>query len=174
MKKNLWLLLFWVLLVRTAGAQQQIQTHFDGKTWWNFVSVLADDKMEGRETGSSGLRNAEAYVVDQLKNSGLEPAGTNGFYQPVKFESRQIVEKDSSLALVRDGKKEVLTFGDDAILSTRVDLAASVAAPLVFVGYGLTIPEMNYDDLAGLDLKGEVAVVMSGSPAEIPAPLASP
>ena len=171
MKNNQSLLIFCALLAGTACAQQQ--SHFDGKTWWNFVSVLADDKMEGRETGSTGLRNAEAYIVDQLKSNGLEPAGVNGFYQPVKFESRQIVEKDSSLALVRDGKKEALTLGDDAIFSTRVDLAPSVAAPLVFVGYGLTIPEMNYDDLAGVDLKGKVAVVMSGSPAEIPAPLAS-
>lgn len=173
MKISLCLLISSALFAGTACAQQQAQTHFDGKTWWNFVSVLADDKMEGRETGSAGLRNAEAYIVDQLKSYGLEPAGSNGFYQAVKFESRQIVEKDSSLALVHDGKKEALTLGDDAIFSTRADLAPSVAAPLVFVGYGLTIPEMNYDDLAGLDLKGKVAVVVSGSPAEIPTALAS-
>jgi Zn-dependent M28 family amino/carboxypeptidase len=173
MKKNLWFLIFCALLARAASAQQQVQTHFDGKTWWNFVSVLADDKMEGRETGSTGLRNAEAYIVDQLKQNGLEPAGVNGFYQPVKFESRQIVEKDSSLTLVRDGKKEALSLGDDAVLSTRIDLAPLVAAPMVFVGYGLSVPEMNYDDLAGLDLKGKVAVVLSGSPAEIPGALSS-
>ena len=97
MKKNLLLMIFCALLVRTACTQQQVQTHFDGKTWWNFVGVLADDKMEGRETGSTGLRNAEAYIVDQLKSNGLEPAGVNGFYQPVKFESRQIVERDSKI-----------------------------------------------------------------------------
>src|SRR5208282_3431505 len=56
---------------------------------------------------------------------------------------------------------------------TRIDLAPSVDAPLVFVGYGLQVPEKNYDDLTGLDLKGKVAVVLSGSPAEIPAALAS-
>jgi Zn-dependent M28 family amino/carboxypeptidase len=173
MKKNLWLLIFCASLARAGTAQQQTQTHFDGRTWWNFVSILADDKMEGRETGSTGLRNAEAYIVDQLKKNGLEPAGVKGFYQPVTFESRQIVEKDSSLALVHDGKNEPLTLGEDAVLSTRVDLAPSVAAPLVFVGYGLSVPEMNYDDLAGLDLKGKIAVVMSGSPAEIPGALAS-
>jgi len=173
MKRYLWAAVFSVFVAGIASSQQPVQSHFDGKTWWDFVKVLADDNMEGRETGSAGLRRAESYIVDQLKTNGLEPAGVNGFYQPVKFESRQIVEKDSSLALVRDGKKEALTLGDDAIFSTRVDLAPSVAAPLVFVGYGLTIPEMNYDDLSGLDLKSKIAVVMSGSPAEIPAPLAS-
>ena len=61
--------------------------------------MLATDNMEGRETGSPGLRKAEAFVVDQLKKNGLQPAGTDGFYQPIKFISRQIVEKDSSVAL---------------------------------------------------------------------------
>src|SRR5215472_3568513 len=170
--KHLWLLICSALL--TAGAcAQSAPSHFDGKTWWGFVSVLADDKMEGRETGSAGLRKAEAYIVDQLKADGMEPAGSNGFYQPAKFESRQIVEKDSSLALLRDGKAEPLTLGDDAVFSTRIDLAPSVTAPLAFAGYGLSVPEMNYDDLAGLDLKGKVAVILAGSPAEIPGALSS-
>src|SRR5579863_9510086 len=153
-----------LLVAVCAFSAQVATTHFDGKTWWDYVKVLADDNMEGRETGSAGLRKAEAYILEQLKKDGLEPAGVNGYYQPVKFESRQIVEKDSSLALVRDGKIEPLTLGDDAIFSTRIDLAPSVEAPLVFAGYGLTVPEMNYDDLAGLDLKGKIAVVLSGSP----------
>ena len=156
-----------------AYAQQSPETHFDGKTWWDHVKVLAADNMEGRETGSPGLRKAEAYVVDQLKQYGLQPAGTQGFYQPVKFISRQLVEKDSNAALVRNGKAEPLTLGEDAIFSTRVDLAPELEAPLVFVGYGLTVPEKNYDDLAGLDLKGKVVVLFSGSPAEMPGPLAS-
>jgi Zn-dependent M28 family amino/carboxypeptidase len=173
MKKPLLLLTLCGALLCSALSQQPAQTHFDGKTWWDYVKVLADDKMEGRETGSAGLRKAEAYIVEQLKQDGLQPAGLNDYYQPVQFESRQIVEKESSLALVRDGKVEPLILGDDAIFSTRVDLAPSVEAPLVFVGYGLSIPEMSYDDLAGLELKGKVAVVLSGSPSQIPGALSS-
>ena len=96
-----------------------------------------------------------------------------GYYQPVKFESRHLVEQESSAALVRDGKAEPLTLGEDAIFSTRVDLAPEVDAPLVFVGYGLSIPEKDFDDLAGLDLKGKVAVLISGSPSQIPSALAA-
>ena len=154
-------------------AQSASQNHFDGKTWWNYVKVLADDKWEGRETGSEGLRQAEAFVVEQLKQAGLEPAGTDGFYQPVKFESRQIVEKESSAALISEGKAQPLTLGEDAFFSTRIDLAPEVEAPLVFVGYGLSVPEKNYDDFAGLDLAGKVAVLFSGSPADMPSALAS-
>jgi Zn-dependent M28 family amino/carboxypeptidase len=178
MKKSLVLLVFGFCVTLAAFAQQAVQNHFDGKTWWDYVKILADDNMEGRETGSAGLKRAGAYVVEQLKTEGVEPAGNDGYYQPgyyqsVKFEVRQIVEKDSSIALIRDGKSEPLALGDDAFFNTRVDLAPEIEAPLVFVGYGLTIPEKNYDDLAGLDLKGKVAVIFSGSPAEMPAALAS-
>jgi Zn-dependent M28 family amino/carboxypeptidase len=162
-----------ILLMGLVFAQSPTPTHFDGKSWWEYVKVLADDSMEGRETGSEGLRKAEAYVAEQLNKDGLQPAGTKGFYQPVKFVSRQIVEKDSRISLIRSGAEEPLRLGDDAIFSTRVELAPEVNAPLAFVGYGLKIPEKNYDDLAGLDLKGKVAVLISGSPAEIPAALAS-
>jgi Zn-dependent M28 family amino/carboxypeptidase len=154
-------------------AHAAAETHFDGKTWWGYVKVLADDNMEGRETGSAGLRAAEAFVVEQLKNAGVEPAGSDGYYQPVRFESRQIIEKDSSAALIRDGKTEPLTLGEDAYFSTRTNLAPEVEAQLVFVGYGLNIPEKNYDDFAGLDLHGKIAVAMQGSPAEMPGALAS-
>ncbi len=154
-------------------AQLATPTHFDGKTWWGYIRVLADDNMEGRETGSDGLRRAEAYIVEQLKANGLEPAGSDGFYQPVKFESREIIEKDSSVTLAKDGKSETLTLGEDAFFNTRVDLAPEVEAPLVFIGYGLKIPEQNYDDLAGLDLRGKVVMIFAGSTAETPAALSA-
>ena len=166
-------LVLFVLCISLAASVCAQQSHFDGKSWWNYVKVLADDNMEGRETGSAGLKKAEAYVVDQLKKDGLQPAGSNGFYQAVKFESRELDEKNSSLALVRNGKPEPLALGDDAIFSTRIDLAPSVDAPLVFIGYGMDVPEKNYSDLAGLDLQGKVAVIMAGSPAEIPGALSS-
>jgi hypothetical protein len=147
--------------------------NFDGKVWWNYVKVLAADDMEGRETGSTGLRKAQDYVVEQLKSAGLEPVGTKGYFQPIHFVSRQIVEKDSSLALVHGGQVEPLTLGDDAIFNTRVDLAPKLEAPLVFAGYGLTVPELGYNDLADLDLRDKVVVIFAGAPAEIPGALAS-
>jgi Zn-dependent M28 family amino/carboxypeptidase len=163
------ILLFGLLQLR---AQQQVN-HFDGNSWWGYVKVLAADDMEGRETGSAALKRAEGYVVEQLKLNHLEPAGATGYYQPMEFESRQIDEKNSSLSLINKGQTEMLTLGEDAIFSTRVDLAPSVQASMVFVGYGMKVPEENYDDLAGLDLKGKIAVIMAGSPAELPGALSS-
>ncbi|HWC18121.1 MAG TPA: M28 family metallopeptidase [Terriglobales bacterium] len=146
---------------------------FDGKSWWDHVKVLADDNMEGRETGSAGLQRAEKYVVNQLKESGVDPGGEGSYYQTVKLIARFIDEKNSSMALVKDGKAEPLTLGEDAFFSTRVDLASDVEAPLVFVGYGLKVPEADYDDLSGVDLKGKIAVVFTGIPSTVPGPLGS-
>jgi len=152
---------------------QQAVSHFDGQTWWDHVKYLADDKLEGRDTGSRGERAAEEYAIEQLKKAGAEPAGSNGFYQPVKFVSRQLVERDCSLALIRDGKREPLAIGDDAIIGTRIAPAPKVKAALAFAGYGLRIPEKNYDDFSGLDVKNKLVVIFAGSPEEIPGALAS-
>ncbi|MGH9504488.1 MAG: M28 family metallopeptidase [Terriglobales bacterium] len=166
-------LLFLIVALLAPVLAQESQPSFDGKSWWDHIKVLAADNMEGRDTGSPGLKRAEAYVVGQLRAAGLQPTGVKGFYQPVNFESRQLIETQSSAALIREGKAERLTLGEDAIFSTRVDLAPEVEGPLVFVGYGLSIPENDFDDLAGLDLKGKVAVLISGSPSQIPSALAS-
>jgi Zn-dependent M28 family amino/carboxypeptidase len=171
------LLLFFTLIFSEFGLAQQPQSssahHFNGQTWWDRVKVLADDKLEGRDTGSPGEHAAQQYAIEQMKAAGVEPAGVNGFYQPIKFISRKIVEGESSLTLINGGKREPLALGEDAIISARVMPAPHVEAGLVFVGYGLKIPEANYDDFAGLDVKGKFAVIISGSPAGIPGAVAS-
>lgn len=169
--------LFFLLIISSAFAQTSSQPGtptFDGQSWWNYVKILAGDNMEGRDTGSEGLKRAEAYIVEQLKADGLQPAGTDGYYQPVKLIARQTLENDSSLALFHDGKSEALSFERDAYFVNRISQAPEVDAPLVFLGWGLDIPEKGYSDLQGADLKGKVAVVLSGgSPSEIPGPLSA-
>src|SRR5262249_51712571 len=131
-----------LLIASSACAQAHSEPgtlKFDGQSWWNYVKVLADDNMEGRNTGSEGLKRAEAYIVDQLKADRLQPAGTDGYYQPVKLISRRILESDSSLALFHDGKSERLSFEMDAYFSNRFSQAPQIDAPLVFVGWGLDI-----------------------------------
>jgi hypothetical protein len=139
--------------------------------WWGHVTALADDSMRGRETGSAEHRRAAEYVAAAFQRAGLVPAGTAGWFQPVRFRVRRIAEGRSSLALVRGGKAETLKFGNDATINLRSSRAGTVEAPLVFIGYGVRSPEHGHDDLAGVDLKGKVAVVLAGAaPAGIPGP----
>jgi len=139
--------------------------------WWSHVEALANDGMEGRNTGSAGHKRAAEYVAAQFQKAALEPAGVGGFIQPVKFNTRRIDESKSGLALVKDGAEDKLTLGEDANISMRVDPAATLEAPLVFVGYGLKIPERSIDDFAGVPLNGAVVVHIAATPKSLPGPL---
>jgi Zn-dependent M28 family amino/carboxypeptidase len=146
---------------------------YDGQRWWTHVKYLADDDMQGRDTGSPGYMDAARYVAAEFERAGLTGAGTEAYFQPVKFHSRKILDEGSSVAIERNGTRETLKIGDDVILSARVDTASEVDAEMVFVGYGLTIPEANYDDFANLDVKGKVVVYLAGAPPKVPGPLAA-
>src|SRR5437660_5414758 len=164
-------ILVTIAVALAAGAT----SHADADRWWSYVKVLADDSMEGRNTGSAGHKRAAEYVAAQFEKAGLEPAGTDGFIQAIKFHTRRIVESGSSLALVRDGRTEQLALGEDANISVRIDPAPSIDAPLVFVGYGLDVPEMHFNDLDDPAVKSSIAnsvvVFLAGSPSNIPGPL---
>jgi Peptidase family M28 len=165
--KRLLLFLLGAAAVYAAGIA--IDYAAEGKLWWSHIQFLADDKLGGRDTGSEGYGQAVQYVSTQFERAGLKPAGTDGYQQPVAFDKKELVAGESSLELVRDGKAEPLAMGAEASLSARGDLAAEVEAPMVFVGYGMVIPEAQYDDLAGLDLKGKIAVYVSaGGPVKAP------
>jgi hypothetical protein len=157
-----------VIVAGTVGLRGDEQT---AARWWSHVEALASDGMEGRNTGSPGHKRAADYIGAQFQKAGLEPAGIGGYVQPVQFKTRRIVEAQSSLALVRGGKSEPLTLGEDANFGLRVDPAPSVEAPLVFVGYGLNIPERGINDFAGVTLKGTVVVYVSSTPKSLPGPL---
>jgi Zn-dependent M28 family amino/carboxypeptidase len=174
MRNTLSLFLFLAFAAISLAQQTGPASHFDGNSWWSQVKFLADDSLEGRDTGSEGLRKAQAYAVEQFQKAGLQPAGSNGFYQPVHFNQYEVDEAKSSLALVANGQAKTLSFADDAFIGTRATHASvTLSAPLVFVGYGLKIPEKNLDELAGLDLKGKIVVYLAGSPSDIPTALAS-
>lgn len=137
-----------------------------GKAWWAHVQYLADDKLEGRGIGTEGFAKAAAYVTDQFQKAGLQPAGAQGYAQNVDFSVLQLDEANSSAEFIRDAKPEKIQFGEDGFLNP-VTNAGSVDAPAVFLGYGLKIPETNFDDFAGQDLHGKIAVYVSGGPSSI-------
>ena len=161
------------LLLIIIACTAQAAEHFDGNTWWDTVKEISDDKYEGRDTGSKGEHQAQEFIVGKLKSLGVEPAGSNGYFQSVKLRTVEIDEPHCQLSLVQDGQAQTLTLGEQAYFSTRYPLAPKVDAQLVFVGYGLNIPEKNYNDFSGLDLKNKVAVILTGSPADVPSALSA-
>jgi hypothetical protein len=118
---------------------------------------------------------AADYVLARMKAEGLAPAGDKSFLQQVTFE-QQIVDQDASRATLTDadGRASPLKVGDALLISPGGEpRPSSVDAPLVFIGYGLHLPGQGYDDFAGPRLKGKIAVVISGGPDNISAPIKS-
>jgi Zn-dependent M28 family amino/carboxypeptidase len=163
--------LFVGLLVAALACTADARAGRPAERWWAHVRFLADDALEGRDTGSPGHRRAAKYVGAEFKAAGLEPAGTRGYFQPIAFESRRLLEERSRLVIARNGTEEPVVFGDAAIVNMRVPPAPQIDAPLAFAGYGISVPEAGYDDLEGLDLKGRIAVVLSGGPRALSGPL---
>ena len=139
-----------------------------GRRWWSHVGVLADDRMEGRETGTPGFARAADYVVQQFRAAGLQPAGVDGYLQPIDFRVNQLDPARSSLELVQEGAVRPIALGKDASHVVSSATVEQFDAESVFVGYGLSIPELGFDDFAGLDLRGKIAVYVRGGPSDLP------
>jgi hypothetical protein len=139
-----------------------------GARCWKDVAILADDAMEGRRAGTPGHRRAAEFVAEQFRLAGLQPGGDDGYIQHVNLESRTIRENESRLALVGASGEQPLRLGDDAYFSLRGNFAPEVDAPMVFAGYGLKLPQYQFDDLAGIDLRGKVVVTFVAAPKSVP------
>ncbi len=130
------------------------------------VTFLADDLLRGRDTGSEGHRIAANYVAAQFKQLGLAPYGENGgYFQEVPMRTATLKSSGSKVSVTIDGNTKDLVLGDDFMMYGNVLSAeGSVAAPVVYVGYGIHAPNLGHDDLEGLDIEGKVVLVVSGAP----------
>lgn len=127
---------------------------------------LADDSMEGRETGTRGHDLAAAYVAAQFAAAGLEPAGDDGgFFQTVPL-LRAVPQADGArLAVTRGGRSIELKLGEQFLPWANFHAGAhQVEAPAVFVGHAIHAPDIGHDDFAGLELAGRIAVLLTGAP----------
>ena len=131
------------------------------------VRRLSDDAMQGRETGTPGYDRAAAVVAERFGSLGLRPAGDDGtFFQRVPLLRGVRIGDGARFDVERRDRTIHLRFADHFLPDPNFDAAdSSVRAPAVFVGQGVSAPELQHDDLAGLDLHGRIAVVLGGAPA---------
>lgn len=134
------------------------------------IDYLADDKLLGRKPGTPGYQMAVDYVVDQFKNTGVEPAGENNTYlQTVRLRQATTAPGATITLTTSTGQATTLVTDTDAtIYPNTVQQQVNIEAPLVFAGFGISAPDMNYDDYAGIDAKGKVVVVFRGAPEHFP------
>jgi peptidase M28-like protein/PA domain-containing protein len=134
------------------------------------IRFLASDDLQGRANGSPGLEKAGDYIATAFKEAGLRPAGQDGaWFQPFELVAGVTAGDDNALVIRAGGHSLRFTLGE-----SYFPLAATPAqgitilkdVPLVFAGYGISAPAFEYDDYAGLDVKGKAVLVFSHEPQE--------
>lgn len=142
---------------------------FDPRKPMEYIQVLADDAMEGRMSGLPGGEKAARYVAGLFEKWGLEPAGDGATYFQ-KFDIPDFFHVEpGTLVEIRSGSKAMKLAVDSGVFDDasvyRFSGSADAEAEIVFAGYGIRAPEKGYDDYAGIDVKGGIALVIDGCPA---------
>jgi hypothetical protein len=142
-----------------AGADPSV----DPKLYLEDVKFLASPDLRGRMTGTPELETAAKFIAGKYREFGLKPANGKDYYQPFEFTASARPGNDIRLSVTEQGKSRQLRIGEEfAVFS--FSHAGHFAGTPVFAGYGITAPELHYDDYSGLDVKGKVVVVLRHAP----------
>jgi len=166
MKKSVLLAVAVFVAATSLFAEKVFAPKIEGDRIRDHVKYLSSNELEGRGMNQKGSDLAADYIAAQLKSYGLKPAGENGtYFQSVPMVGMKTLP-DTSFALVpATGAPVPLKLADDFVTNNEAQTpAVEIDAPIVFVGYGITAPEYNWDDYKGYDLKGKVALLFVSEP----------
>jgi hypothetical protein len=148
-----------------SSAQQDTAPVFAPEAFRAHVEFLADDLLEGRDTGTRGYDIAAKYVATRFQALGLEPGANGSWYQQVPFAVANLTGVPPRVTI--GGR--VFAHGQDVLVGpTVMEASQNVEAPVVFVGYGLDSPAQGFDDYRGLDVRGKIVALLSGTPRGTP------
>jgi Zn-dependent M28 family amino/carboxypeptidase len=130
------------------------------------VRTLASDEFQGRAPGTAGEEKTVAYLTESFRKLGLEPGGEKGGWTQAVPVVRTQMGAPSTLSVSVAGEATSLTPKREIYINTvrKVNRVAIKDAPLVFVGYGVTAPERQWDDYKDADLRGKIAVYLVNDP----------
>lgn len=162
MKRISGLLLVFFLLISPSLAKDK-KVEFDAQAAWSYIKDLAADFMQGRKSGQPGGVMGEEYIASKFKEWGLEPAGDNGtYFQNFTIEHRNIGE-GVAFEIITDKARRDFYYGEDWRVQ-RYSGSGHFTAEIVFVGYGIHAPKEEYDEYAGVDVKGKVVLFATSVP----------
>jgi Zn-dependent M28 family amino/carboxypeptidase len=157
-------------------AVKAAESSIDGEKIRAHVKFLSDDLLEGRGPGLRGSEIAAQYIAAQFALYGLKPGGDNGTYlQQINFVGMNAIPEKTTMSIIPPKRPEGqigimlysydLKYGDDYTVSNRtLTPVVDIDAPIVFVGYGVTAPEFQWNDYANIDVKGKVILCIVGDP----------
>lgn len=148
-----------LLIINGCLAQDSLPTTYadliDPATAKKHLEIIASDEFEGRETGKEGAEKAASYIAEQFKRLGLKAPVNNSYYQPVELATKTFTVDHFSV-----GNKNLQHQKDFLIINqkTKQEITASEFA---FIGYGIS--DKHYDDLARLDIKDKIVLLINES-----------
>ncbi|MDD8025290.1 MAG: M20/M25/M40 family metallo-hydrolase [Acidobacteriota bacterium] len=131
-------------------------------TLLDYVKEMVSEKYGGRLTGTDEYKACAEWVVSLLKSWGVQPGGENGTYYQAYPNPYTIVSKGGYLTMDIPVKGDVIKKSytyEDEFIPGGTSGSGEIAAEVVFVGYGVTAPELGYDDYAGVDVKGKIVLM---------------
>ncbi|HKP77710.1 MAG TPA: M28 family peptidase [Phenylobacterium sp.] len=157
--------------VLVAGSALAAPAAVDAGRIMRDIQILSSDAFEGRAPASAGEEKTVAYLIEQMKAAGLQPAGDplpggdRAWTQDVPLV-RSVTQGPVNVGVTAGGETKAWTQGQEIALRATLigDRLAVKDAPVVFVGYGVKAPERNWDDFKGVDLTGKVALVLVNDP----------
>ena len=167
--RNLIFLLFFSIAISGAAKTENSDDHISimhsisSNTMYEYVLELCRDKYEGRLTGTDGYNMSAAWVSSKLKEWGLIPAGDNSTWLQ-EFKNPYTLVKPGSKAFLHipaaNGKTiyKNYIYQDDYMAGSTSD-TGEVTAEVVYVGYGITAPEIGFDEYKGVDVKGKIVLM---------------
>ena len=132
------------------------------------MTFLADDALEGRGTGTRGYDLGAKYLRSQLIACGIGGGTKEGaYFQKVPLVRTSV---DAAATTMNFGTGKPLQYEKDfLLLDTHGKVEGGASAKAAFVGYGVTAPELGYDDYSGLDVRGCIVVLLdSEAPPSFP------
>ncbi|MBT6005710.1 MAG: hypothetical protein HOG79_08325, partial [Prolixibacteraceae bacterium] len=168
--KHLFCLLFFVLFV-FPGFSQETETEKILKTFHSisshellgFAEELSSPKYKGRLSGSPEYLDAAKWCADKFAEWGIKPANAGSYFQDFPNEYSEVSSVGKLVYSSQKGKEINYRFPDDYLPGSN-SASGSVSGEMVYVGYGITAPELNYDDFKNVDVKGKIIILESGVP----------
>ncbi|MDD4645192.1 MAG: DUF4910 domain-containing protein [Bacteroidales bacterium] len=164
----------WCLFCSAISFGQVQQNPLIPVTWnikseelFSFVSELAGEKYQGRLTGSDGYRKSAEWVAAQMAEWGVKPASETGWFQNFPQPYTSVFPGCSLvLSLPVKGKDSVNVSYHyyDEFMPGSSSASGEIRAEVVFAGYGISAPELGYDDYKGVDVKGKIVLMRPEAP----------
>jgi aminopeptidase YwaD len=128
------------------------------------ITFLASDELKGRDSGTEEIWQAAEYIANEFSSYGLTPSFDGSYFQEFPFIKTIELTKNNRLSFISIGKIEIVPILWEQYLTVPFSGNSSMEGQIVFAGFGISAPDIKYDDYEGIDVKGKIVIVFRNTP----------